>query len=173
MKTKFDNSTIQQFNNRGFTIIELIVVFSVMAVLSTIGIASFSSFSKSQVLQQATNDLVNTLNTAKVRSASQNKPNPPCLANSILENYNVVINIALKTYSLNVVCSGTTNILKTTALPSNVNFNTASGTPPTTTTTIVFPVLTGGVNRSGNIVLSSFGLTKTITISQVGNISVQ
>lgn len=172
MKTKFNNSTIQQFNNKGFTLIELIVVFSVMAVLSTVGIASFSSYSRAQVLQQATNDLVNTLNTAKVRAGSQTKPSQ-CLSASVLQGYSVTINIAARTYSLNVVCSGTSIVLSTSVLPVNVAFNQSTGTPPTTTTSVTYPVLTGGVKGSGNIVLSSYNQTKTITICPVGGIQVQ
>lgn len=172
MKIKFNNSTIQQFNNKGFTLIELIVVFSVMAVLSVAGIASFSSYSRTQVLQQAANDLVNTLNTAKVRAASQTKPSQ-CLSASVLQGYSVTLNIAARTYSLNVICSGASTVLSTSVLPVNVAFNLATGTPPTTTTGVTYFVLTGGVNGSGNIVLSSFGLTKTVVVSSVGNISVQ
>lgn len=161
------------FNSSGFTMIELIVVFSIMAVLSTFGIASFVSYSRTQVLQQATNDLVNVLNTAKTRSASQIKPSSPCLATSILQGYSLTVNIAARTYSLNIICSGTTTALSTTTLPTNVFFNSISGTPPTTTTNIIFPILTGGTTGSGNIVLSSFGQTKTVVTSSVGGVSVQ
>lgn len=174
MKNKFNNLTMQQFNNKGFTLIELIVVFSVLAVLSTVGIASFASYSRAQVLQQATNDLVNTLNTAKVRAASQTKPSQ-CLSESVLQGYSVTINIAARTYSLNVICSGITTSLSTTTLPVNVSFNSATGVPPTTATNIIYPVLTGGVSGAGNIVLSSYNQTKTITITicPVGGIQVQ
>lgn len=161
------------FNSSGFTMIELIVVFSIMAVLSTFGIASFVAYSRTQVLQQATNDLVNVLNTAKTRAASQIKPGPPCLATSILQGYSLTVNIAARTYSLNIICSGTTTALSTTTLPTNVFFNSISGTPPTTATNIIFPILTGGTSGSGNIVLSSFGRTKTVVTSSVGGVSVQ
>ncbi len=172
MKIKFNNSTIQQFNNRGFTLIELIVVFSVMAVLSVVGIASFASYSRAQVLQQATNDFVNVLNTAKTRAASQIKP-VQCLSTSVLQGYRVTLNITSRTYSINVICSGTVSSLSTTTLPVNVSFNQATANPPTTTTSITYPVLTGGVNGNGDIVLSSFSKTKTVKISPVGGISVQ
>ena len=41
----------------GFTLIEMVVAFSILAVLSTIGIAAFVNYSRSQAMQQATNDL--------------------------------------------------------------------------------------------------------------------
>ena len=168
MKIKFNNSTIQQFNNRGFTLIELIVVFSVMAVLSVVGIASFASYSRSQVLQQATTDLVNTLNTAKVRAASQIKPSILQCNNGILESYKVVINDpSANKYTLYAVCSGSSVGAITTTLPLNVSFNSA------VVKSITYPVLTGGVNGSGDVVLSSYAQTKTVKISLVGGISVQ
>lgn len=157
-------------NQRGFTLIELIVVFSVIAVLSTIGVASFVGYSRAQTLQQATNDFITVLNTAKVRASAQVKPSPTCLTTSTLQGYSVTVNIVARTYSLNVICSGTTTSISTTTLPTNVTFNSASGIPPTTTTNIIFSVLTGGVSGIGNVVLSSYGATKTVTINSVGGI---
>ncbi len=155
---------------KGFTLIELIVVFSVIAILSTIGVASFVSYSRAQTLQQATNDFVNVLNTAKARSVSQIKPSQ-CNSASTLDGYVVIVNIAGNSYTLNVICSGTTTPLSQPfTLPANVSFNSATGIPPTTTTSILFSVLTGGVIGTGNIVLSSYGQTKTATVTSVGGI---
>lgn len=173
MKTKFNNLTIQQFNNRGFTLIELIVVFSVIAILSTIGVVSFVSYSRIQTLQQATNDFVNVLNTAKARSISQIKPSQ-CNSASTLNGYVVIVNVAANFYTLNVVCSGITSSLSTTALPVNVSFNSATSTPPTTTTSIFFSVLTGGIIGAGDVVFSYPSVSgiqpKTVTITSVGGI---
>jgi prepilin-type N-terminal cleavage/methylation domain-containing protein len=60
-------------DKKGFTLIELIVVFTVLAILSTIGTISLVSYSRAQTLNQATNDLVQTLDTAKSLSGSQLK----------------------------------------------------------------------------------------------------
>lgn len=164
----------QLINQKGFTMIELIVVFSVMAVLSTVGIASFVDYSRSQALQQATNDLVNVLNTAKSRAISQIKPSVAACNTGTLTGYRVIINDpSINKYTLYAVCSGSLVSPLTTSLPTNVSFNSAAGSPPTTATNIYFSVLTGGVSGSGDIVLSSFSKTKTVNISPVGGISVQ
>ena len=63
------------FSEKGFTLLELIVVFSIIAILSTIGLASFVNYSKAQILQGSANDIISTLNTAKSKAASQIKPN--------------------------------------------------------------------------------------------------
>lgn len=159
-------------NRKGFTLIELIVVFSVIAVLSTIGAASFVSYSRTQTLQQATNDFISVLNTAKARSASQVKPSPTCSSSSELQGYSVTVTVtgSANTYALNVICSGTTTQLSSYTLPGGVTFNSGTAVPPSTTTNIRFSILTGGVTGTGNVVLYSFGSTKTVTINSAGGI---
>lgn len=156
-------------NFRGFTLIELIVVFTVIAILSTIGVASLASYSQAQTLQQSSNDLITTLNTARASAISQVKPSQ-CLS-STLDGYSVSINLAGNSYTLNVICSGATIPLTTAKkLSSGISFNPATGTPPTTTTNVFFSLLTSGVTGSGNIVLSGYGRTRTITVSSIGGI---
>lgn len=165
------NFKLQISNRSGFTLLELIVVFSVIAIISTVGLASFVSYSKSQALGQAQNDLINTLSLAKSDAFSQVKPTQ--CANYTLENYSVTINTSTwRTYYLKVTCSGNTFTLATTTIPSSsgVTINTQAGIPPTTTTSVSFSVLTGGVNGVGDIVLSGNNQFKTITITSVGGI---
>ena len=57
--------------SEGFTLLELIVVFSIIAILSTIGVASYTSYARQQLLQGAVNDLSAVLNTAKSKASSQ------------------------------------------------------------------------------------------------------
>ena len=164
------------FNNKlsqnGFTLLELIVVFTVIAILSTVGLASFVNYSRAQVLQQAYSDLLNTLNTAKSNAFSQVKP-PQC-ASYTLEGYSVSINTSTwKSYSLNAICSGNKFVVSTTNL-KDVTINNSAASPPTTIPgnppTVFFSLLTGGVIGAGNIVLSGNGNTKTITITNVGGV---
>src|ERR1035437_7326877 len=85
-------------SQQGFTLIELIVVFTVIAILSTIGTVSLVSYSRTQTLNQATSDLVQTLNTAKSLSASQlktlnkNGKTWQCLDVQALSGYGIYIN---------------------------------------------------------------------------------
>src|SRR5437879_989228 len=58
-------------DNCGFTIIELLLVFSLLAIISVISFASFSAYNTSQKLATATLDLKNTLEYAKSQTASQ------------------------------------------------------------------------------------------------------
>lgn len=155
-------------SKKGFTLIELIVVFSVIAIISTIGVAAFVGYSRTQALNQASIDLSTYLSTAKSRASSQIKPSAQCNDTTILDGYSVSVNIIANTYSLNVVCSGATFALTTVKLPNGITFNSGSATPPTTTTGVFFAILNSSVTGTGNIVLTGYGQTKTITIDSLG-----
>lgn len=149
-------------NRNGFTIIELIVVFSIMAVLSTVGVASFVTYSRVQTLQQATNDLITTLNTAKAKAVSQTAPEDCVAVSRGLNAYQV--QILANSYRLQAICSGISYPISTTSLPNGVSFD-----PSTTISTVSFEILTGGVNGSGTIVLTATGVSnKTITVTSGG-----
>lgn len=171
---------LPSFSDKGFTLLELIVVFSIIAILSTVGIASYVNYSASQTLRQAYYDVFNTINYARASAGSQVKPDAYCIGNSSLDGYSVVINkrdapSLPNTYILNVLCSGQTfAVASRKSLPNGVVFNTATDNPPTTTTNIFFSVLTSGVSNPGNIVLSYPGnsnvAAKTIKVTSVGGI---
>jgi prepilin-type N-terminal cleavage/methylation domain-containing protein len=173
----------------GFTLIELIVVITVMAILSTIGVVSFVGYSQAQTLNQATSDLVQTLNTAKSLSASQlktlskNGKQWQCLTYQTLNGYGVEINTTNASheyYVLYMQCvaggidydypdpSSITDWR--TNLPSDVLFG-----PATNVADVFFPILSGGVVTTpvdaDSIVLTSHNNTKTISFKN-GIISV-
>ena len=161
--------------DKGFTLIELIVVFSVIAIISTIGVAAFVGYSKTQTLNQAAYDLSTTLNTAKSKASSQVKPSvSQCNGSNVLNGYSVTLNLIANpnSYSLVVVCSGGPSTISTTPLPPGTAFNNGSGTPPTTIPgsppTVFFPIFTSAVTGTGNIVISGFSQTKTISINSSG-----
>lgn len=166
---KFKNSSA------GFTLIELIVVFAIIAALSTLGVASFVSYSRTQALNSAVNDLVSILNLAKSRAQSQVKPS--CAGP--LDGYEIrlcgvsgspttCINTIDADYELDARCNGSvvSPPISTGKLSQNVSFD-----PSTTTTSIFFSVLTGGVQGFGTIAMTGYSQTKNIVIDQSGNIS--
>ncbi len=170
--------------NEGFTLLELIIVFAIISIMVTLGIAAFVDYNRAQTLNVAALEVVATLNLAKSRAQSQVKPED---CRNTLNGYKVGIcsrdalkckantNSKIK-YAFYADCSNENfvsfaNTNKT--LPTDIIFDSTS----TNITSIFFPVLTGGavltggVNGSGRIVLSGYGKTKTITIDSSGNIN--
>jgi prepilin-type N-terminal cleavage/methylation domain-containing protein len=146
----------KNFNNNGFTIIELIVVFSVIAVLSTVGIASFVSFSRAEELQTATNDYINTLNLAKARALSQVKP---VGCQGALSGYRVDL-VSNQKYALFVVCGGDIEMTHVD-LSKNISISnwTTSGAR-----SVFFPIISSGFFGNGNVQMAAYGLYKCIVI---------
>lgn len=168
MKNNIKNfsSLISHLSSRdGFTLIELIVVLSVAAVISVIGIAAFVSYNQTQSLNTTAADIANMFSVAKSRAASGVKPTTgPCFTQT-LDGYRISITIP-RTYKLDAVCpSGISNIL-TSTLPNNITFDSIQTTP----LAYMYPVLTGGFSGGGTIVLSGFGKSKSITVDSLGNV---
>src|SRR5882672_1504998 len=102
--------------NNGFTLIEILVVFSFIGILTTLGVASYASYNGTQSVHSATNDVVTLLQSAKSRSISQVIPSSnSCVVNS-LSGYEVDMTPGGQQYTLFAVCGGKMSI-STAQLP--------------------------------------------------------
>ncbi len=168
-------SNLKSRLQRGFTLIELMVVLSITAVLGTLGIAGFVNFNQSQVLQSSASEVVTMLNLAKSRAQSQVKLGTLCSSSlNQLEGYRVDISISSGSYTLSSRClSGVTELhddLVTKTLPQDLSFNT--------NIYFFFPVQAGGAQASDPLnpkfdITNSGGRKKTITVNSLGGVSVQ
>lgn len=155
-----------RLRQKGFTLIELMVVLSVMAILGTLGIAGFTTYNQVQILQSATSDVVSVLNLAKSRAQSQIKPSSLCPAGT-LTGYSVII-AGNKKYTLHLRCSSTGDIKiseQDKILPQGLSFDSNPS--------FFFPIQTGGVQAAGQIVILGFGRSKTIIVNSLGGVSSQ
>lgn len=128
----------------GFTIIELVVAFSVIIVLSLAGIAASVSYSRAQSLTTAVQELKSVLNQAKSYAQSQYKPDE--CEDYALEGYKVTINESSDEYALFPICGDVDLEMSKKSLPNDVEFGEAAGN---SSGYFTFPVLTGGINGDG------------------------
>ncbi len=142
--------------NKGFSLIELLVTFTLISIISGIGFASFVSYSRRQVVNQAAGNLKETIDLARFSAVSFVKPKflsdgtPLCSDTDQLSSYK--INFCLNNscppgadydYEMVVVCSGNQNIVRTRKLPDNVSATNVNGSPKCTT--ITFNVLSNSI----------------------------
>lgn len=149
--------------SKGFTLLELIVVFSIMAIIATVGIAAFVNYSKTQSLSTSYLDLKSTLTTAKSYSLSQIKP-AECITNELL-GYEVSLDVFNNKYSLVAKCRGFDKTLKTSSFPANITFNRSL----TTSNSFLFPILSKSV-AGGTITIDGYGAQRVIIIDDLGGI---
>lgn len=125
-------------SSSGFTLIELITAITIMALLSTVGIASFVNYSRSQQVFTATQNVVTALQLAKANASSQVKP---VSCSDPLSGYQVSIDANGNTYSLEAVCGDVVDVTsrKTYPLGQSVMFS------PGGTQTVLFRTVTGDV----------------------------
>lgn len=166
---------------KGFTLIELVIVFSIMSALSAFSIAGFINYNRVQILQSATDDLVTALNLAKSRASSQVKIiTSQCPSSNTLSGYEVKL-LMPNQYQLKVYCISGSNsndfhsdiYPNPKTLPKDISFD-CSGT---CRDSFFFPVLTGGLRGDGKVqkitLKAEDGNKKTIMINSLGGISVQ
>lgn len=161
---------------RGFSLIELIIVLTIIAIISTIGIASFVNYSRSQTVKNVALDLVTILNTAKSKALSQVKPPSTILECngksldgyevSICQQANCISSANNYNYELHVVCEGNKGLIDGRINPSGISISPDGEN-------FFFPVLKGGISLSNSvsITVSGFNTTKIITVYPDGRIT--
>jgi type II secretion system protein H len=88
----------------GFTLIEVLVVATVIGLLTGVGIASYNRFNEKQRVQQAAMTFATELRVAQKRANAGEKP-VGCLGD--LEFYAITTTNSSNTYTLSTNCPGT------------------------------------------------------------------
>lgn len=155
--------------NKGFTLIEILIVMVVILIISSASYVAFIRFNKQQRINSSYEEVRNTFNEARASALSQT-------INKCRQSYTLVghrIDFTSTTYTLLEICDlagvQTTYITKSKTLPSEV---TLTANPPS----FLFLVLTGEFSNSvspgspGTIQLTNGTDTKTITVHPIGRI---
>ncbi len=156
---------------RAYTLIEILVGITVIALLFLFGYASFRDFSRRQAMNSAARTIRGDLRLAQEQALSGNKPanptDPKCEAPNVLNGY--YFRAASTSYAIEVACSGGTVTAKNVNLPSDISLTAPSPNP------ILFKVLGQGTNLTASdatIILTQAGTlnTQTITVTSGGEI---
>jgi type II secretory pathway pseudopilin PulG len=178
----------------GFTVIELIIVFAIMAVLSTVGFAAFVNYNHQQTLNNTVAEIKMLLQEARSRTGSQVNQATSCIRGqcSCTAGQQFGGYVALfcckngqqgagaattcpscfpgdttEHYELNLICGGSNvGVLDSQPLSSNIIFNTSS-----TSRSFMFQPLTGQVVGAGTITITGFNESRSITVSDLGVIN--
>lgn len=162
-------------SNLGFTLIEILVVFSIIAILSGIGVASFSAYSRSQQLAQSGNNIKLLVSQARFSSLSGVKTNQDQSGNSVSCGNETLVGYAISVVGnnqleLRMECANiSSQVVRTLKLPSGYSFDNSS-----TCTQFRFDSLSataGGVPCT--LVVGGYGQSKTVTVDIAGNAQVQ
>jgi prepilin-type N-terminal cleavage/methylation domain-containing protein len=152
-----------------FTLVELLVVISVIGVISSLGFAAYTQFSRSQIVTQAIEKIISDLHLAQSLALNNQKPEE-CGVN-LLDGYSFEINDSTS-YTISAVCGSSSFEVKKVTLPLTVAIG-PSGWKAT------FKVLRQGVSFEPNeeineIKVNAFGkLFKKIVVGSGGEINLK
>ncbi len=144
----------------GFTLIEIIVSVSLLLVLSSLFMASYSGFNNSQTVKQAASTLVVNLSAVRTKASAGVKPTE-CI--TTLTGY--IVDFTDDEYTAQALCEDDpAGDVTTYKLPTGVLFTPVPSS-------ITFYVLDRGASVDQTIVLTGFGTTVGVHVSPSGLVS--
>lgn len=164
----------------GFTMIELLVVFSIIAIISSVGLAGFSSFSKEQTMKTTVDDIRAMLHSARSYTYSQLNS---CGNSQQFSGYQVVFCktnkgscstcLGTNDYELDILCNGSpyNSPIQSKKLPANITVTAAvckSYTFQPITNTVV-----SSDNQNVTVSYNGSSFSKIISVSQLGIVQTQ
>ena len=161
-------------NFLGYTLIEILVVITIISILFLTGFASYREFSRRQELVSAVRQVQGDLRQAQENAIASKKP-AGCGALDALDGYRFVV-IPANSYEIRWDCGGSTGLDRSVTLPAGITISGLS-TPLTPPNAILFKTLGQGTNIPGATGSTSFTLTQanygksaTITVTAAGEI---
>lgn len=150
----------------GYTLIELLIVISLIGILSSVGLAVYNNFNRNQLITASAKKIVGDLRLTQSLAANNQKPADSC---GVLNGYIFVISGT--SYHIDVDCSNpvyNNNPVKTGFIASNI--------VTTGFTRVKFMVLRQGIIFTGGQTLTltapGFSKTKIITVDRGGGINI-
>lgn len=153
--------------NKGLTLIEIIVSVSIIGILTAVGIASYTTFQETQTLKINAQNLINNLRTYQARAMAGEKAS--LCGSDDFYGYKIVFHST--SYEAYVTCSDTGDVSsskKTHSLSSPVTL-----TSPSDGSHLIFKAMSGGIEASLEplpINLCAYDKLYEITVSKTGEI---
>lgn len=153
---------MKKISTSGFTLMEILVAISILAMIALIVFPSISSFRKNQALKNAIEETVSLLERARSKTlASEND-----------RAYGVLIDTTAKTISLFRIVSGSNVTEETVSLDTSLSISHLLNPGPSGSPDISFARLSGEASRTGTVTFTNGdGVVRTITITKIGNVS--
>jgi len=156
-------------DKKGYTLIEILVGLTIVALIFAIGYVNFRDFSRRQALVGYARTIKGDLRVAQESALAGKKPadifcDPPSVLNSYY--FNVV---SASNYQITASCSGGNVIVKDVTLPSDVAISIS-------TNPVLFKILGEGTNVPSatpttiTLTQAGTGNTRVITITSGGEI---
>lgn len=154
--------------NKGYTLIEILVALTIIALIFSIGYVNFRDFSRRQALAGTARSLMGDLRLAQEQATAGKKPAVvACNLPNELNGFNFRVT-GTSSYQLEANCSGGNSLTKAVTLPTGVSVSTPSPNP------ITFKILGQGTNLSADatLTLTQAGTTNTrlVTVTSGGEI---
>lgn len=167
MKQNFFQKTCPQylkhsFCRRGITALEILITVSILTVLVLVVLPQFSKMRENQILKNTTEDIISSLHTAQSQSLASVDSSEYGVR---FESSRIVI-FKGKVFSDQDSNNKIINIIS----PANISDVFLNGTS-SNVGDIYFERLSGMPSKSGNITVSGSSISKIITISNTGSIS--
>lgn len=150
----------------GFTLIEMMVVISIIALISGIGVARYNRFNRRQQVKESGKDFVSVLRNTQNRAITGDKPASGCME---LEGFQVSPTLGGNQYTVDTVCDPEGSVEKE---PKSLRSGLVSFIDPSNSVT--FAPLYGTAESDTTITIghSVAGVEKlTIIVTAGGNIS--
>jgi len=154
---------MQKFYQNGITVVEILIVISIIGILALIALPQFSKIKENQVLKNTIGDVTSALHNAQSQSlASKNSSEYGVYFQS-----NQIVIFKGKIFSVGAQDNKTINIISPASI-SNVTLNGVSFS----TGELYFERLSGVPSKTGTITVSTSSTSKIITVSTTGAISI-
>lgn len=143
---------------KGFTLVELLIVSTIMGILFSVGLAGYNNFNRRRIVREAALELLNNLRFAQEKALNGEKPSGCSLLNGWK------LEFISGGYQIKAAC--------TNGEFGTKDFSFSSGVSKTSgPSSFLFKVLAHGVKDGGEILLSGFGKNYKVKVTKSGEIS--